>query len=137
MSNREAYEHLLENGKLDYGSVISAEEVRKAFGIDEIEYPAMRHEIVNQELAELGAVDYIRNRLLNLGRYIKGSGEHYRVLLPSENATQVLAYMESADRKLKRALKLNKNTPIEHKVPNGEEVRMFMKREHIKEQRSS
>ena len=52
--------------------------------------------------------------------------------MPSENATQVFSYMESADRKLKRAIKLNKNTPAEHKIPNRDEVRIFMKMDGLK-----
>ena len=133
MNNREAYEFLLDEGFLEYGSVIGGDIIREAFGIPEIYYPAMRSEIVGQELAELSAIGYIRDRLLNLGRYIKGERDKYRVLLPSENAGQILSYMESADRKLKRAIKLNKNTPAEYKIHTNEEVRIFMKCEHIRE----
>ena len=55
------------------------------------------------------------------------------MLLPSENAAQVLSYMNSADNKLKRGLKLNKNTPTEYKITSNDEVRAIMKREFIKD----
>ena len=133
MNNKQAYEFLLNAGLLEYGAVIEAKLIREAFGISEIEYPAQKKEIQEQELAELSAVGYIRDRLLNLGRYIKGERDTYRVLLPSENAGQVLAYMDSADRKLKRGIKLNKNTPVEYKISDKDEVRAIMKRESIKD----
>ena len=137
MNNKQAYEFLLNAKLLEYGSVIDAEIVRETFGIPEIEYPAEKKEIQGQELAELSAVGYIRDRLLNLGRYIKGERDKYRALLPSENAGQVLSYMDSADRKLKRGIKLNKNTPAEYKIPDKDEVRAIMKRESIKDENRS
>lgn len=132
MNNQDAYALLDEQGCFEYGAVTPAERIREAFGIEEIEYPAMKREIETQVLQELSAVGYIRDRLLNKGKYIKGVADSYRILIPSENASQVFSYMESADKKLKRAIKLNKNTPPEYKIPNQDEVRMILKREEAK-----
>ena len=132
LSKQECFDILDMNGYFDYGSTIPLTEIYTAFGIQQIEYPAMRSEIKRLELEELTATAYIRDKLLNRGKYLKGGRDSYRVLLPSENAGQVMAYMESADRKLKRALKLNKNTPSKFKISNNDEVRLFMKQESTK-----
>ena len=104
-----------------------------AFNIEEVDYPATRAEIQTASLAELVATDYMRSKLLNRGKYLKGERDSYRVLLPSENAGQVLAYMKAADGKLKRGLKLNRNTPVQYKVNSQDEVRIMMKSDDIKD----
>ena len=129
MSKFDIYTELKDAGHFEYGSVIERQFLRASFGIDEIDYPAMQNEIDNQSLQELGVTDYIRNQLLNEGKYLKGERKTYRVLLPSENAGQVMSYMTSADNKLKRGIKLNKNTPTEYKINSNDEVRMMMKRQ--------
>jgi len=100
----------LESRKLiNYGSVISGRLVRKILGL---EYPiiATKREFDQLALAELGAVDYVRNVLLGRGMYIASGNGDYRILLPSENKRQVELYMRSADQKLRRAFKLSTNT---------------------------
>lgn len=88
-------------------------------------------------LIELGAIDYVRNALIEQGRYIAGTPTGYRILLPSENAIQVENYMDSADRKLSRALKLSRCTPSIHaNQPDQTEARILMKR-HGMRQRSA
>lgn len=133
MTNIETMTLLREQGYFEYGEVITGYQLRSAFEIEEIEYPAMKHEIDAQSLKELNAVDYIRNRLLNEGKYLKGDRDSYRILLPSENAAQVLSYMNSADNKLKRGLKLNKNTQVQYKINSNDEVRAMMKLSNKKE----
>jgi hypothetical protein len=115
------------HGYFEFGSVISNELFRMFFAIDEIEYPAMRKEIENQQLNELSAADFCRNKLLNEGKYFKKVGDTYRVLLPSENAQQVLSYMKTADAKLKRGIKLNDRTPTAFRISSNDEARLFMK----------
>lgn len=127
MDNSDIISQLREEGLLEYGSVISGKKLRHTAGIEEIEYPAMKSEIEQQALQELSVVEYIRNKLLNEGKYIRGSRDSYRILLPSENAAQVLSYMKAADRKLKRGLKLNQNTLPEYKINSQDEVRAIMK----------
>jgi len=137
LSKDECFKILEDDGWIEYGKTIPREVIFEAFGVEEIEYPAMRYEIKQQELEELAVTSFMRDKLLNRGMYLKGGINSYRILLPSENAGQVLSYMHSADRKLKRALKLNKNTPAGHKIHSQDEVRIFMKQESIKHQKEN
>ncbi len=107
---RDLLDYMRSTGLDEYGSVISIEAVRSLLGL---EFPAVatQGEFNRLQLEELAAVDYVRNALLNEGKYIKSSGQAYRVLLPSENHEQIMLYMSSAEKKLKRAIKLEKNTP--------------------------
>ena len=99
---------------LEYGSTIDVKEFRSFFGI---KYPeqATKSEFDSLALEELSCADFVRNILLNEGKYFKLDGASYRVLLPSENMHQVELMMKSSDKKLKRAIKLSKNTPAEYK----------------------
>ncbi len=133
MKNRDIYQIMKDRGSFEYGTIINGSELRHAFDIEGVVYPAMKKDIDRVELEELSAADYIRNRLLNEGKYFKQSRDSYRVLLPSENAAQVISYMNSADNKLKRGIKLNKNTPSEYKISSNDEVRAILKIESIKE----
>jgi hypothetical protein len=101
---------LRSRGLLEYGSVIKGEDVRDILGI---EYPDIgtKKDFDEVALAELGAVDYVRNVLLGEGKFIASNQGDYRILLPSENKRQVDAYMQQADKKLRRAQKLSRNTP--------------------------
>jgi len=136
MSNREAYKdfyaNLNEMNLLDYGAIIPTSTVHELLSI---EMPASAPKRVYDQLAlfELAAIDYVRNILLSQGKYLTGTSTGYRVLLPSENAEQVELYMEAADRKLSRALKLSRNTPQEAKrMPDQTEARILMKRSGIR-----
>ena len=115
-------------GLLEYGSVIKGEEVRDILGI---EYPEVgtKKDFDEVALTELGAVDYVRNILLGEGKFIASHQGDYRILLPSENKRQVDAYMQQADRKLRRAHKLSRNTPsVESYAPSADAtVRAAMK----------
>lgn len=136
MSNRETYKDfysvLNEMNLLDYGAIIPTSTVHELLGI---EMPSSAPKRVYDQLAlfELAAIDYVRNILLGQGKYLTGTSTGYRVLLPSENAEQVELYMEAADRKLSRALKLSRNTPQEAKrMPDQTEARILMKRSGIR-----
>lgn len=98
-------------GMIEYGAVIEAGFVRETIGL---EYPdvATKKEFDHLALAELAAIDYVRNILLGRGMYLSQHKDGYRILLPSENARQVELYVSSADKKLNRALKLARNTPV-------------------------
>ena len=63
------------------------------------------------------------------GKFIASHQGDYRILLPSENKRQVDAYMSQADRKLRRAHKLSRNTPsVESYKPHANnDVRIAMK----------
>ncbi len=135
MNNLDTFTIMKEEGFFEYGVTITGVELRGFFDIEEIEYPAQKRDIDKQTLLELGVADFIRNRLLNDGKYFKGERDNYRVLLPSENAAQVMSYMNSADNKLKRGIKLNKNTPTKYKISSNDEVRAIMKLESTKERK--
>ncbi len=97
-------------GLLEFGESFDADVVRRIMGIT---MPAVgtKAQFDQAALAELAAVDYCRNVLLGQGKYLAGIPGGYRVLLPSENQRQIELYMQSADKKLSRALKLSRNTP--------------------------
>ena len=120
----------------EFGSVILGDQVRLVIGI---EYPetGTRSSFNELALAELSAVDYVRNILLGEGKYLGQRGGDYRIFLPSENARQVHLYMDHADKKLKRALKLSRNTPTVDDVSpvDNTNARILMKREAIRSRR--
>lgn len=131
LSKRDAMRGLLEEltarGLTDYGSIIETSLVHHLLGIVQ---PHTASKAVFDRLAmiELSAIDYCRNVLLGQGKYLQGTPSGYRVLLPSENRVQIDAYMGSADRKLSRALKLSRNTPVEAiDRPDQTETRILMK----------
>ena len=135
MSNRDLFDVLNHEGLLEYGTVIKGEKVRELLGLIRPETGSYR-EFKEVELVELAAMDYVRNTLLGQGKYLKGCGDDYRILLPSENARQVDLYMSAADKKLRRAIKLSKNSPKEQgAIPDQSQARAMMKRESIREHR--
>lgn len=136
MDNKEIIQRLRELGLTEYGSIIPGDKLRQMAGI---EYPATgtKAEFDALALDELSAVDYVRNCLLNEGKYLKAHRDDYRILSPAENNGQVEAYMRSADNKLRRAIKLSKNTPaMVDSQPNNYNARLMMKRESIKRKMS-
>jgi hypothetical protein len=118
---------LTERGLTEYGSDIPTELVHELL---EINFPAEAAKSVYDRLAmvELSAIDYCRNVLLGQGKYLSGTKGGYRVLLPSENKSQIDSYMSSADRKLSRALKLSRNSVQETISHDQTEARILMKR---------
>jgi hypothetical protein len=136
MSKRGAFKDLLRTladaGLLEFGSVIPRDVVHQALGIA---MPAIGTRAQFEELAlmELAAIDYCRSHLLDVGKYLAGTGTGYRVLLPSENQKQIELYMSSADKKLGRALKLSKNSPATAALNHNQvEARIHMKRQHTR-----
>ena len=136
MSNRDLFDVLNHEGKLEYGTVIKGDYVRKLLGIDANPETMSHKEYMPFALQELAAMDYVRNILLGQGKYLKAQGGDYRILLPSENARQVDLYMSSADKKLRRALKLSRNMPKERdERPDQSQARAMLKREQIRQHR--
>lgn len=136
MSKRSVFKDLMRTlsdaGLLEFGSVIKREVVHQALGIT---VPTMgtRAQFDAISLLELAAIDYCRNHLLDVGKYLAGTDAGYRILLPSENQRQVELYMASADKKLSRALKLSKNSPALADIKHDQaEARIHMKRQHTR-----
>ena len=136
MSKRQTCKDLLSAlghaGLLEFGSVIPRKVVHEALGIVVPEV-GTREQFASIALMELAAIDYCRNHLLDAGKYLSGTDDGYRVLLPSENQKQVELYMSSADKKLGRALKLSKNSPALSNIRHDQmETRIHMKRQHTR-----
>ena len=136
MSKPDIFEQLRGMGLLDYGKVIDGDLLRHLAGI---KYPEVgtKADFDAPALEELAVVDYMRNRLLAEGKYIKAARRDYRILTPSENAGQVEAYMSSADKKLRRAIKLSSNTPAQRGEKCQNTARIMIKRESINKRRNS
>jgi hypothetical protein len=113
-------------GLTEFGSVINGELVHHILGI---EMPMTAPKSVYDQLAliELTCIDYCRNVLLGEGKYLSGTPSGYRILLPSENKKQIEGYVGSADRKLNRALKLSRNSPVDTDTHDQIEARIMLK----------
>lgn len=125
-------QHLKTLGLLRYGAVIEREVVHEFLGIT---MPALgtRAEFDAVSLAELSATGAVRDVLLREGKYLAATRTGYRVLLPSENKAQIDAYMASARRKLNRAQKLNRTTPVAHNHQADQtEARILMQQEGLR-----
>ena len=123
---------LVDQGLTEYGSVIPMSLVHEYLGIT-VPDVATREEFNRISLLELAAIDYCRNILLGEGKYLSGTASGYRILLPSENQAQIANYMTSADRKLSRALKLNRNMPkMDSFQPSQIEARILLKRDGMR-----
>jgi hypothetical protein len=139
MSKRDAYkdflDYLIGDGLTEYGSIIPNELVYQLLKLQVPEVGTMK-EFSAISLKVLAATDYVRNYLLGHGKYLLGTPSGYRILMPSENAEQVEAYMSSADGKLNRALKLSRNTPREPDEKADQiQARILMKKEGIRQRR--
>lgn len=129
--SRDLYSALHEQGLLEYGSVIERAYVHEIIGV-EMPLVAPKQVFDRIALAELTAVDYVRNILLGQGKYLMGTPTGYKVLLPSENAAQIEQYIGAADNKLARALKLSRSSPVLVGVATDQtEARIMMKRKSV------
>ena len=128
------YEWFKFNNYNEFGVTISGDAVRELLGI---EMPAYASKATYDALSlkELSAIDYVRDKLLDEGKYLVGRRGDYEVLLPSQNAKQVELYMSSADRKLRRAQRLLSNTPQPvAAATDNKSARIMLKRDAIKAQ---
>jgi hypothetical protein len=134
-NGKDLLQQLRRHGLTEYGSTFHGDSVRTWLDL-EMPETGTKQAFDSIALKELSAIDYCRNALLNEGKYLTQDGSGYRVLLPSENRAQVDTYMNHADNKLKRALKLLRNTPaIDTETPDNTEARLTIKRETLKRTR--
>lgn len=119
-----------DNNLLDYGSVITEKEVHSVI---DVEYPetGTREEYKSLDLLVLSVTDYVRNILLGDGKAFTSVMGDYRIPLPSETIKYIERYMSSADKKLRRALKLSKNAPFNTST-NEVNTKIIMKRNSVK-----
>jgi hypothetical protein len=97
-------------GLLEYGSFIPGDLVRSVLGLQMPDF-GTRKQFADISLRELSAIDAVRERLLNLGKYIAAAGDGYRILTPSENRWQIDRYLGHAQNKIRRARKLERTSP--------------------------
>ena len=109
------YETLRDGGELEYGSTVKRNRVLEIMGIENIEV-GTQQDFQDQELAELSGIGYIRNILINQGKWIVRKGDTYRVLQPSENGSQIDAFMRSGSNAYLKATKLSKSTEPKYLV---------------------
>lgn len=110
MSNKDFLEFLKDGELLEYGSVIPVTLVHKALNIRmSTVMNIKKYEVL--KLQEVAAIDYIRVHLLDEGKVLTKKGDRYVIPMPSENRTYVERYIRSADKKLRRSIKLSMNTP--------------------------
>ena len=133
---KELLSYLRSKGLTDYGSVIPASEIQNVIGV---EYPEIgtHQQFRDVDLQMLSVTDYVRNVLLGEGKAFTQYKGDYKILLPSENAKYIESYMNSADKKLKRALKLSRNQPIiETEKNKSESALITMKMQSIANERN-
>jgi hypothetical protein len=132
MQSADLLQAIREQGLDEYGSKIPADWVRE---ILEIQMPNIgtKREFDAVAIAELSAIDKVRSALLDEGKYIAMRDGNYYILLPSENAQQVELYMRQADKKLKRGMRLSRNSPRPpDEKPSNADVRMMLKQQTIR-----
>jgi len=137
MNNIDLYEFLNKKGMLGYGVSFHKSVVTDFLGITIPEMATME-EFNAIELNILNEIDAVRNKLISEGKYLSYSKGYYRVLLPSENAEQCERYSRSAIKKLRKSIKLAKNTPKDgtfDAILNAVNVRAQMKLESLKNRR--
>ena len=117
---RELYGQLKDNGMLEYGAEIPRDLLLELLAI-EVPQTATRDEWARLELQEMSAVDYVRNLLLDQGKYLERTRSGYRVALPSENMAQVDNYMSAADKKIRRGQRLLRSTPEQYVTERKDE----------------
>ena len=131
-THKELYSHLNSHGLLEYGSAIKSEMVCDIIGIHYPEH-ASKQVYDRLSLIEMSAIDYVRNILLDNGKYITQVKGDYRILLPSENAKQIASYITASGNKLDRAARLLSSMP-EGDFPDKNKLatRMLMKRDSLR-----
>jgi len=126
------YEQLHMKNLLDYGCVIPVKDIHKMLGIS-VPVTGTQDVFKELELFELNMIDYVRRHLLKQGKYFGKDGSAYRVYLPSENSKKIDNFMLAADRRLRKARTLLRNTPSGVLSPTDNTgVRIEAKRSHIK-----
>lgn len=129
---RDLLEYMKACGKTEYGSVTTELEIHNLLGLHEPE-KGTRKEFQDVALTVLAATDYVRNVLLGEGKYLTSSNRDFRIVLPSETRKYVMTYVSSADKKLKRALKLSRNMPsIDTDPPSSTTGDILLKQEHLR-----
>ncbi len=133
MRTKDLFNELRALGKLEYGSHIKGTFFRSLCDIPEMRSGSYE-DFKKVELEELKFSGYIRDQLLKEGKYFKGNGDDYLILLPSQNKKQTKNMFESAAKKYRRGIQLNNNTPLsEDRIDYQDEIRAKVKLINIAE----
>ena len=76
---RDFLQYLIDEGLTEYGAVIPKQMVYDLLGV-EVPATGTQRQFNEIALTELAAIDYVRNFLLNEGKYLAGTTTGYRVL---------------------------------------------------------
>lgn len=129
------FDALEAEGLLEYGSFIPGEVVRAKLGL-EMPNIGTKEQFDAVALAELSAIDAVREILLNFGKYLSGSGKGYRILTPGENTQQIDRYLAHAQNKIRRARKLERTSPaMTNGKPDQSAARILMVAKGARRQR--
>lgn len=128
---------VVEAGYNSYGAVFEQSFVQGVLGI-EIPEIGTRKQFQRLDLLEVSAIDYVRVKLLDQGMALKLCNSLYRVPLPSENSDVIDSWLASANRKLRRADRLRRNTssPSPNGSPDQMAARILAHEEAIKASKS-
>lgn len=138
IDKQKVFDHFNNSGQLDYGSVIPSTTLAQVAGIS---FPtingasaaAIIRGVNAYELKMLEYSGFIVDKLLDMGKYLKKDGDTYRVLMPSENEGQVNAYISAGTKKLSRAERLHRSTPVNvSQMVSNTSNRIFSKQQRAK-----
>jgi len=104
------YEHMENHGLLEYGKVITIEEIYDVLGI-KVPEKGTQKEYRDIELIVLGATGAVRDNLQQNGKTFQQNGCNYRIPLLSEMSKVVDSYFDASMKKTKRASLLLASVP--------------------------
>lgn len=107
---KDLYNAIVATGLDVYGAVIDNVWLHPIIGIN-MPVSGTHKQYQKLDLIVLGAVSYVRTKLLKRGMYLKGTNTGYRIILLSENAERIEAYRQAASRRLSCARILAQSSP--------------------------
>jgi hypothetical protein len=125
---------LREQDRTHYGDRFPISLVHSALGIL-VPKVGSRRDFERIALIELAAIDYVKNRLVDEGKWLTRQGSEYYIPLPSENAHFIDNMLASAQRKLKRARRLRSNTQAEEATTDQTASKILMIEDSVKSAR--
>lgn len=134
-TGKDLLQYMRDRNLTQYGAVLTK---RQLYFVLDIDKPEVASEETYKQInfLVLGATDYVRSQMLKEGKAFTQVKGNYRIPLISENKEVIASYMTSADKKLRRALQLSRNTPpidtVNPVVEAERSARIIIKRENIK-----
>lgn len=129
---REIFNDLLESKMFDWGNVIPEKDMLKILNIEKPLYGTYET-FKEYELKVLSAIGFFRDQLINQGKYLAYDKGDYRVLLPNQNLKKIIGLYQSADRRLRKGIKLATKTQPKTKELDDIKTLSILKRNSISE----